>query len=210
MYETIFFVDFDGTVTQEETMIGAIRRIAPDGLFEAYAKKMASGELTLSSGLKEAFGKIPSKKFAAIPPYIDSVAVRPGFAAFLDVASARSIPVVIISGGLGQSVRRKLAPWRDRLLDVYAADLDLSGPMMRLTSQFDDGSELVAKKQVMKQYSYKRAACIGDSYTDAKMASLADVVFARDQLAAILAEQGKAYLPWEDFHDIARWLEAGR
>lgn len=204
--DTIFFVDFDGTVTTEETMVGAVRRIAPPALVEAYSNRMMSGELTLSAGLKEAFGQVPSNQLPRILEYIETVPVRPGFEAFLEAAEAAGFPVVILSGGLRPSVEAKLAPWRGRLLDIHAVELDTSGPNMRLVSPYDDGVELMAKRQVMAKYRYRRAACIGDSYTDIRMAEQANVVFARDQLAKILTQQGRPFLPWVDFHDIAAWI----
>ena len=38
------------------------------------------------------------------------------------------------------------------------------------------------------------------------MALTAPIVFARDRLAKYLDEQGKIYIPWQDFFDIRDYL----
>jgi 2-hydroxy-3-keto-5-methylthiopentenyl-1-phosphate phosphatase len=49
-------------------------------------------------------------------------------------------------------------------------------------------------------------AYAGDGYSDRCAALVADRVFARDGLARWLDEQGAAYEPFDDLHDVARAL----
>ena len=48
---------------------------------------------------------------------------------------------------------------------------------------------------------------IGDGYSDRCVAELASRVFARDGLAAYLAQRGVSFEPFDDFYDVARALE---
>lgn len=49
----------------------------------------------------------------------------------------------------------------------------------------------------------------GDSEPDYWAARHGDVIFAKEELAAILDKEGRAYYPYEDFADILKYLEAG-
>ena len=209
MYETIAFVYFDGTITMEDTLEGAIRLFATPEEFHSVKGKLVRGEMTLSQVVRYAFDGAPSDRLAPMLDYVDQVALRPGFPEFLDEMAAREIPVVVISGGVRQFVERKLAPWRGRLLGLHAVDLDVSGPGMKLISPYDDGNELLKKTDVMALYDYRHAVGIGDSFTDMKMSLAVDAVFARDVLAKYLAKMGRPYLPYETFFDVNKALENG-
>ncbi len=202
MYQTIVFVDFDGTITMEDTLEGAIRLFAPEEKYSAMRQKLVDGQLTLSQVVRCAFDGAPPERLPAMLDYVDGVALRPGFPEFLDAMEKRHIPVVVISGGIRQFVERKLAPFRHRLLGLHAVDLDVSGPSMRLISPCDDGNELLKKTAVMELYSYGHAIGIGDSFTDRNMALAVDTVFARDELARYLQKLGRPYVPYESFFDV--------
>lgn len=210
MYETIAFVDFDGTITMEDTLEGAIRLFVTPEEFHSVKGKLVRGEMTLSQVVRYAFDGAPSDRLAPMLDYVDQVALRPGFPEFLDEMAAREIPVVVISGGVRQFVERKLAPWRGRLLGLHAVDLDVSGPGMKLISPYDDGNELLKKTDVMALYDYRHAVGIGDSFTDMKMSLAVDAVFARDVLAQYLDKMGRSYLPYDTFFDVIGALGSGR
>lgn len=203
MYKTIVFADFDGTITMEDTLAGAIRLFTGQSEFDAYTDKLAKGEMTLSQVVRHAIDGAPSDRLPRMLDYVDGVALRPGFSEFLDAMRALDIPVVVVSGGLRQFSERKLAPYRDRLRAIHAVELDVSGPAMKLVSPYDDGNELLKKTDVMALYEYKRAVGIGDSFTDMKMSLAVDIVFARDVLARYLQKMGKPYIPYEDFFTVA-------
>ena len=208
MYDTIVFADFDGTITMEDTLVGAIRLFAAPEEFQMYSRKLAQGEITLSQVVRRAFDGASPDLLPRMLEYVKSVPLRPGFADFLDEMDRRGVPVVVISGGVRQFVEQTLAPFRDRLLGLHAVDLDVSGPQMRLVSAYDDGSELLKKTSVMALYEYRRAVGIGDSFTDRNMSRAVDVIFARDILAQYLEKLGAPYLPYEDFYDVIRRFPA--
>ena len=202
MYDTIAFVDFDGTITMEDTLEGAIRLFASPEEFHSVKGKLVRGEMTLSQVVRYAFDGAPSSRLERMLDYVKGVALRPGFPEFLDEMDKRKIPVVVISGGVRQFVELRLSPWRGRLLGVHAVDLDTSGPGMKLVSPYDDGNELLKKTDVMALYDYRHAIGIGDSFTDMKMSLAVDTIFARDVLAAYLQKMGRQFLQYDTFFDV--------
>ncbi|MFR1112640.1 MAG: haloacid dehalogenase-like hydrolase [Blautia sp.] len=207
MDKTIVFIDFDGTITMEDTLVGAIRLFSDPGEFQEYSEKLEKGEMTLSQVVRYAFDNAPSSLLPQMLEYIDKVEIRPGFSEFLDEMGRMHIPVVVISGGVRQFSERKLAPYRERFTQLHAVDLDVSGPKMKLISRYDDGNELLKKTDVMALYDYGQSIGVGDSFTDMNMAKAVDTVFARDILARYLDKLGKPYYPYETFYDVTRVIQ---
>lgn len=202
MYDKILFLDFDGTITSEETLVGSMRLTIDQKLYEEKQREIMEEKLTLSQALHMGFGIVPSERLSDIMKYVRGVPIRPGFDELLSAMADNSIPVVVISGGLKPCIEEKLEPYRDRLLGVHSVDVDSSGPYLTLVSDYEEEGDLLQKTRVMGQYNYKTAICAGDSHTDMRMAKASQLVFARDLLADLLEKQGVSYEPWEDFFDI--------
>ncbi len=206
MYDRILFLDFDGTITTEETLEGVMRRTIDPALYEEKNQEMLAGRLTLGQALHMGFETIPSEKLPLIMEYVRTVPIREGFEDLLDAMEAQHIPVVVISGGLKPYVEEKLAPYRHKLLNVHSVDLNCSGSHMRLLSDYEQDGEIMQKTLIMAQYDYQFAICVGDSYTDLRMARASHLVFARDRLAQMLKKQGLPFQPWNDFYDVRDYI----
>ena len=85
---------------------------------------------------------------------------------------------------------------------IYAADVDTRSEYLRVVSDFEAGTELVAKADIMSRYDFAESVAIGDGLTDVNIALRASVVFARGHLERYLEGQGKSYQAWKDFFDI--------
>lgn len=204
MYKNIIFIDFDGTITTEDTLTGAILPFVDPQEFKEYNGKLFAGEMTLSEVVRYAYDDRPAEWLPSMLEYIDKVQIRPGFDEFLDTMQKKNIPVVVISGGFRQFSERKLAPYMDRITALHAVELTVDGDKMRLVSQYDDGNELLKKTDVMALYEYEHAIGIGDSLTDKNMAQAVDTCFARDVLAQYLTKIGRAFTPYDDFYEVMR------
>ena len=207
LYKNIVFVDFDGTITTEDTLTGAILPFVDHKEFLEYNGKLEKGEMTLSEVVRYAYDDRPAEWIPKMLEYIDTVKIRPGFEEFLDKMAEKEIPVVVISGGFRQFSSRKLAPYMDKIAALHTVEMTVEGDKIKLVSQHDDGNELLKKTDVMKKYEYAHAIGIGDSYTDKNMPQAVDTCFARDVLAKYLDQIGKEYRPYEDFYDVLKGIE---
>jgi 2-hydroxy-3-keto-5-methylthiopentenyl-1-phosphate phosphatase len=205
-HKRMVFCDFDGTITVRETLVAMLRRYAPDKM-EEFAKKIAGGKITLREGVRGVVESIPSHRYGDVVEFIRDQDIRPGFSALLDFLKDRGVPFVVISGGLVDSVKTRLAPYVDDIHGIYAAGIDNSGEYLKVVSEFEENDELVAKVRVMSLYRYEYAVAIGDGATDQKMALNASVVFARGLLARFLDKAGRPYVSWEDFFNIRDYLQ---
>lgn len=207
-YDTMIFCDFDGTITTEETFVGTLMRLCEEKDLYEWFGKFQKGEITLRKCTETLFSLAPSSNWPKVEEYAKTVQIRPGFSAFLDKAKELDIPVVVISGGVRAMQEGILAPYMDRIEAFFTCELDISGEYTSFTSQYANETQNMDKVKIMDLYDYGKAIAIGDmGSTDYQMAKNSDVVFARDELAAVLEKEGSPFHAWETFFDIIPFLE---
>ncbi|MEB3292834.1 MAG: HAD-IB family phosphatase [Synechococcales bacterium] len=197
----IIFSDFDGTITAEETFVALLKQFTPD-LSAQLMPEMYAQRLTLREGVRRLLESIPASQYAAILDFAKTKTIRPGLPELLDFLDRQGVPFVVVSGGVRIVVELVLGELKQRVAGIHAVDLETNGEFLKPISEFEDGTELVAKVQVMANYPCEQAIAIGDSITDLNMALAAPIVFARDRLATYLEERGKSYIPWNDFFEV--------
>ncbi|MCR5134695.1 MAG: HAD-IB family phosphatase [Clostridiales bacterium] len=202
-YDTMIFCDFDGTITTEETFVGTLMRLCEEKDLYEWFGKFQRGEITLRKCTETLFSLAPSSNWPKVEEYAKTVKIRPGFSEFLDKAKELGIPVVVISGGVRSMQEGILAPYMDRIDAFYSCDLDISGEYTVFTSKYADETHNMDKVKIMDMYDYGKAIAVGDmASTDLAMARNSDLIFARDELAAFLEEEGTEFYKWETFFDI--------
>ncbi|MEH2208679.1 MAG: HAD-IB family phosphatase [Nostoc sp.] len=201
----IVFCDFDGTITVDETFVAVLKKFAPvlsaKLLPEMYAKR-----LTLREGVKEILQSIPSASYPEILEFTKPQLIRPGFIELLDFLEFQGVSLIVISGGLRGMVEVVLDGIVHRIEKIYAVDVDISSAYLKVNSEYEGDTELIAKVQVMDRYPVDEKIAIGDSITDLNMGLQASVVFARSPLSQYLDEHQKPYIPWNDFFQIRDYL----
>ncbi|MDZ8068213.1 MAG: HAD-IB family phosphatase [Nostoc sp. DedQUE08] len=201
----IVFCDFDGTITVDETFVAVLKKFAPvlsaKLLPEMYAKR-----LTLREGVKEILQSIPSASYPEILEFTKPQLIRPGFIELLDFLEFQGVSLIVISGGLRGMVEVVLDRIVHRIEKIYAVDVNISSAYLKVNSEYEGDTELIAKVQVMDRYPADEKIAIGDSITDLNMGLQASVVFARSPLAEYLDEHQKPYIPWNDFFQIRDYL----
>ena len=207
MKKTIVFSDFDGTITLHETFVDLLKKFSSPGLADRLMAQMYAQTLTLRKGVTQLLESIPSDQYLNIIEFSKTHPIRSGFPEFLDFLESHDVPCVIVSGGIRIMVETVLEEFKPRLAGLHAVDLDASGDYFNVIPNYAGETELVAKVNIMAKYEFDQSIAIGDSITDFNMAMAADLVFARDRLAKYLDEQGKSYVPWNDFFEIRDYLD---
>lgn len=207
MKKTIVFSDFDGTITLHETFVDLLKKFSTPGLADRLMAQMYAQTLTLRKGVTQLLESIPSDQYLNIIEFSKTHPIRSGFPEFLDFLESHDVPCVVVSGGIRIMVETVLEEFKPRLAGLHAVDLDASGDYFNVIPNYAGETELVAKVNIMAKYEFDQSIAIGDSITDFNMAMAADLVFARDRLAKYLDEQGKSYVPWNDFFEIRDYLD---
>lgn len=208
----VVFCDFDGTVTLEDTLVLLLDRFGrprPDG----------SGWRTIEDDpeLPE-IRKLQAEMDLLFLPwpraleYLRSVVqLRAGFREFHDRLHARGIPLRLVSGGFVEIIEAFLPPAdypglevlanRLRITDGRWTVLPADSPRIRRACNH-------CKSWHLGTHPGANLVYIGDGSTDFCPAGQVPVAFARDSLARHLAENGRAWHPYETFHEITERMVA--
>ena len=207
MKKPIVFSDFDGTIALHDTFVDLLKKFSTPGLADRLMAQMYAQTLTIREGVTQLLESIPSDQYLNIIEFSKTHPIRSGFPEFLDFLESHDVPCVVVSGGIRVMVETILEEFKPRLAGLHAVDLDASGEFFKVIPNYAGETELVAKVIIMAKYEFDQSIAIGDSITDFNMAMAADLVFARDRLAKYLDEQGKSYVPWNDFFEIRDYLD---
>ncbi len=197
----IVFCDFDGTITVSETFVAVLKNFSPQ-LSAQLIPEMYAQRLTLREGVKRILESIPSSRYPEILEFTRKQSIRSGFTELLDFLDTQEVPLVVVSGGLRGMVEVVLDKLLPRIYAIHAVDIDTQSEYLQVNSEFEGGTELVAKVQVMEKYPADEKIAIGDSITDLNMALATPIVFARDRLAYYLEKNQKPYILWQDFLEV--------
>jgi 2-hydroxy-3-keto-5-methylthiopentenyl-1-phosphate phosphatase len=200
------FTDFDGTITDTETLMGLMMELVPQKA-QTIGEKLFKGEVTLRKGVRELIESIESKQYGFIVEYSRTCRIRQGFGELLDYLDSLGVPLVVISGGLKVMVETVLGPLVSRCKDIWAVDIAADGPFLKAVSPLQSQTELVDKRRILSGYYCKEPVVIGDGITDIEMSKAASLVFARKRLGRHLDRENISYLLWKDFSDVQKALE---
>jgi 2-hydroxy-3-keto-5-methylthiopentenyl-1-phosphate phosphatase len=197
-----FVVDWDGTVTERDTLVAVVARFGDRKVLEQ-AEAALGSRLTLHEVIQAEVATISATLEAITDHVVQSVRLRAGFREF-----ARRHRPTIVSAGFHELIDPVLA--REGVeLEVRANRLERAGDSWRArfrdTSHCDTCGEPCKRATVLDGGP---VTFVGDGLSDRCAALAADRVFARDGLAHWLDEQGAAYERWTDFDELSRTIAA--
>jgi 2-hydroxy-3-keto-5-methylthiopentenyl-1-phosphate phosphatase len=202
----IVFSDFDGTITTEDTFVKMVKHFIPE-ITEQLLPEIYNQRLTLRQGVRQLLTSIPSKRYPEILDFLNHETRQKGFAEFVDFLHENQIKILVISGGVKVIVERVLGELLPKIDAIHAIKINTNQEYLQIYSDFEQGTELVDKVEVIKSYQPQDFIVIGDSITDLNMALYSPVVFAKYPLSKYLDERQKKYRQWDDFFDIIKYLE---
>jgi 2-hydroxy-3-keto-5-methylthiopentenyl-1-phosphate phosphatase len=196
-------LDWDGTVTVDDTLIVALREFGNWQVYLDASAALRRGEITLHEEIRRDAESITAPIDEVAGWLRENLELRPGFH---DLAEAYR-PLIVSS-----NFRQLIEPILKREgveLEVRANDVTWSPAGWRAT--FRNGDVCGTCGEPCKRADLPadgEVVYVGDGYSDRCAAQAADRIFARDSLARYLDEQGVAYEPFDDLDDVARALAA--
>jgi HAD superfamily phosphoserine phosphatase-like hydrolase len=149
---------------------------------------------------------------AEVLAVLDTLRLDPAFPAFARLCDARDYPLYIVSDGFDFYILPLLRRAGLEHLPLVANALryeDGKPQMQFLLQRGPDQYYANDKTYVMEQVREqgKTLVYIGDGYSDRAAAHHADVLFAKDRLAAYCREQGIPFEPFTTFAEIIAFFE---
>jgi HAD superfamily phosphoserine phosphatase-like hydrolase len=197
-------LDWDGTVTERDGLHMVIERFGDVAVFDALEDELGT-TLSLDEVIATEMATIEAPFEQVREWLVEHVRVRAGFRELV----ADHDPL-IVSSGFCELIEPILEREGVRAR-VVANRIEASPDGWRAT--FADGPLCVVCGERCKRSTVGTLgpfAYAGDGYSDRCVALAAEVRFARDGLATWLAEQGVAYEPFDDLHDVRAALRMPR
>jgi 2-hydroxy-3-keto-5-methylthiopentenyl-1-phosphate phosphatase len=194
-------LDWDGTVTVDDTLIVALREFGDWQVYLDAAAALQRGEITLHEEIRRDAESIRTPIDEVVAWLRENLEVRPGFHELADAYR----PLIVSS-----NFRQLIEPILEREgveLEVRANEVEWHPDGWR--ASFRNGEVCGTCGEPCKRADLPAnggVVYVGDGYSDRCAAQAADRVFARDGLARFLDEQGVPYEPFDDLHDVARSL----
>jgi 2-hydroxy-3-keto-5-methylthiopentenyl-1-phosphate phosphatase len=202
------FLDFDGTITVRD---------ATDAILEAYAdpawlrieEDWRAGRIGSRQCLAAQMALVTATRHE-IDSLLDGVAIDEGFMALVDFCSAQGFPVHIVSDGFDYCIQRILGrpSLRHRTwpkgMQIVSSHLEPSGRHWRASfPSMGQGCEhgcATCKPAAMARLMDTSGPVIfvGDGLSDRYAAACANLVFAKDGLAAYCDEHAIAYTRFDN------------
>jgi 2-hydroxy-3-keto-5-methylthiopentenyl-1-phosphate phosphatase len=193
-------VDFDGTITVEDTLVMVISEFGDWQVFQEAAAALDRGEITLHEEIRRDCEPITAPLEEVVPWLVEHAEVRPGFR---ELAFARR--PLIVSSNFHELIEPLLR--REGVeLEVRANRLDPRPDGWRTIFRNAESCDTCGEPCKRSDLPAGEVVYVGDGYSDRCAALAADRVFARDGLAAYLAKQGTTFEPFDDFRDVVAAL----
>jgi 2-hydroxy-3-keto-5-methylthiopentenyl-1-phosphate phosphatase len=210
MTDASLFIDFDGTISPVDISNSFFTRFAaPDAAkaVDDWKRGLISSRECLRRELDAYTGDI-----AALSGFAESQKIDPGFFRLKQVCDRLGIGIAIVSDGLDYYIQPFLKKHGvDEVLLANRLNTDNRGRDLSFP-YFNEACGRCANCKSSHVQSAKDAGrfviYVGDGLSDKCAASLADMVFAKRDLAAYCRENGVAYTGFENLKEVARSIES--
>jgi 2-hydroxy-3-keto-5-methylthiopentenyl-1-phosphate phosphatase len=193
-------VDWDGTVTERDTLHMTIEQFGDVDVFRQMEGRIGR-DLSLNEVIGVEMATIKAPLDEVLSWLLATVVVRPGLAELVAACDP-----LIVSAGFRDLIEPVLA--REGVAaEVVANRLDPRPDGWR--ALFLERDRCLVCGEPCKRVALAGGGpftYVGDGISDRCVSLAADRVFARDGLAVWLDEQGAAYEPYGDLHDVRRAL----
>ena len=213
--ELHIFSDFDGTITEKDTLIFLAEHVGGGPqMVNAIGRLIREGKISLRDGIAAEMRSIRSGFDEATQLLREKVNIEPTFNIFAEWCSKEGIPLTVVSAGFHEIIDLFLLPGSFPHLRVLANRVK-PDQKEGWRCEFRDSSQFGHDKSRVLQEAKDRGqyVCfIGDGLSDRASAEVADEVFAKHGLAEYCQERKIPYHPFESFDDVRRTLieTAGR
>jgi 2-hydroxy-3-keto-5-methylthiopentenyl-1-phosphate phosphatase len=192
-------VDWDGTVTERDTLVMVLREFGDPDVFERASASLDRGEITLNEEIRQQFTPVTEPIEHVVSWLLERVRLRPGFHEL--VQQHRPLVVTV---GFHELIEPILA--REGLeLEIRGNRVEWTRKGWRPRFRSEEPC-LVCGEPCKRSALPENVLYVGDGFSDRCAATAAHRVFARDGLARYLDSLGAPYEPFEDFRDVAAAL----
>lgn len=212
------FVDFDGTVTEEDIGDSIFERfLHPDLLEKGWHREIIdewkAGKVSSFECLRRECANTQVTR-EELDSHLDQYTLTPGFTETVKYCHSHRIPLTILSDGMDYYIEYLLAKFGISDIEYKANHMFFTNGAIGADFPYADmgcGRCGNCKRRHMEtmRKDGETVVYIGDGYSDRYAIRDADVVFARGDLVEYCKKNGLEYRPFNDFYAILSYLENG-
>lgn len=210
MTKTHIFSDFDGTISQKDTLVFLAMNLGGgQEMVQSIGRLIREGTITLSEGIAAEMRSI-RRPFADAEKLLrEQVQIDPAFPAFAAWCETKAIPLTILSAGFHQLIDLFIRPAEFPHLEILANTLN-PDEEKGWQCVFRDKSGWGHDKALPIKAAQKRGEhtiFIGDGLSDRGAAEAADEVFAKHSLVEHCRKTGIRFHEYQNFDDVLKQLQ---
>ena len=204
------FCDFDGTITEKDTLVFLSTRLGagPD-FVRGIGDALREGRMTLRDAIADEMRSVHLTFEQAAEILLREIPLDPGFGGLVRWSESRRVPFTILSAGFYELIRlfvpEEAYPW----VTVLANNID-PDPVLGWQCRFrDDGPQGHDKQRALRTAMSRGeyAIFIGDGFSDQQAAEVADKVFAKHSLTGYCRERRIDFHEYRTLADVERNLQ---
>ena len=205
------FSDFDGTITEKDTLIFLAERLGGGPqMVQTIGRLIREGKLSLRDGIAGEMRSIRAPFNEARALLLEQVKIDPGFTAFARWCAEHRIPLTVLSAGFKEIVALFISSDEFPGLEIRANTLrpdEEKGWQCIFRDQTPFGHDKAqALREAQKQGH--QVIFIGDGLSDRPPAEVADEVFAKHDLAEYCRARGINCHNYQTFDEVLRQLQS--
>jgi len=217
MKECMTVIDFDGTITRQDSNALLIE-VFGDERNQEIEQQFIAGEIGTREAMEKHFNKLKLTEQQYHDFILQEIEIDPGFHDFYRNMQKNNLPLAVVSGGYINAIKAIFLREGLSLPVILANKLVFSPAGIRnvfyhqqpaCSMGFGPCGNCKADHILGYKSEYKQVVFIGDGLTDRCGARCADTVFAKGRLASYCKENRLPYTRYEDFSDINQLLFGG-
>jgi len=209
--------DFDGTVTQQDTLVEILDRYgAPD--WRQIQDQVVSGALSIREGLAQEMATVNADATSLKTLLANQINIDPTFLSFFKLMQLKGIPVILLTGGFDFCVETVL-------------DRQPMGPIPYLSNRLIPTDHAGSQNNWQIEFPFPSERCqdcgyckadpildwkdqgyttifIGNGVTDRCPTQVADLAFAKDELLSWSQSEGVPALAFTTFNDVEQEMRS--
>jgi len=200
------FVDFDGTITDVDTIDTLLRAFAGDAFADALEADLRSGRITQRAGFERQARAMRLSQAETLSWMLANTTVDPTFGPFVEAVRASGGSVCVVSSGIA-SVIAAMLERAGVQVQVFANDVDYCATGWNIDFIDDSANAHDKRARVLAaRAAGARTVYAGDGMTDFEAAAAADRCFAKSG-SSLEAHCLRENIPYEAFAAFAEIAE---
>ena len=202
------FFDFDNTITLGDVLDRVIERYSASEAWRDWEAEWQAGRMNTPECLRRQLGDLRVSP-EDLHRFMSNVDIDPAFPSIVAWAAANGADLRILSDNFSPLIHAILDHQGLNTLPVFANEFDFTAGRLEARFPFRDPACARCahcKAQHLRVAERRPRIYVGDGLSDVCPSLVAEVVFAKDSLAAELERRGVPFRPYRALDDVLRYL----